>query len=68
MNEDTGEVTLTDRSALCAWVSSDPTKATVGAATGIITPVAAGETTVTATYDPADGVARADTVVVTVTA
>lgn len=35
--------------ATVAWASSDATKATVGAATGIVTAVAAGSTTVTAT-------------------
>lgn len=39
--------------ATVAWVSSDPTKATVGAATGILTAVAAGATTVTATLTAA---------------
>ncbi len=34
-----------------AWLSSDPTKATVGAATGVVTKVAAGTTQVTATVD-----------------
>ncbi len=37
---------------LCSFVSSDPTKATVSS-TGLVTGVAAGSTTVTATYLPA---------------
>jgi alpha-tubulin suppressor-like RCC1 family protein len=43
-----------DVSAQAAWVSSDPTRATVGG-TGIVTPVAAGGTTMTATYEGSEG-------------
>lgn len=68
LNEDTGEITLSDLTATVVWSSSDETKATVGAATGIVTAVAAGQATITATYDPADGEARTDTCVVTVVA
>ena len=68
LNEATGAITLTDLTTVCVWSSSDETKATVGAATGIVTAVAAGACVITATYDPADGVARTDTTAVTVVA
>lgn len=51
-------------SPACTFVSSDPTKATVSAA-GLVTPVAAGVTTITAT-NTASG--KTDTCVVTVQA
>lgn len=68
LNEATGVITLTDLTTTAVWSSSDETKATVGAATGIVTAVAAGACVITATYDPADGVARNDTTAVTVVA
>lgn len=46
----TGLAIQTDVTTSCAWTSSDTNKATVGAATGIVTAVAAGTTTITATY------------------
>lgn len=46
----------------CAWVSSDPTKATVGAATGVVTKVAAGSTNITATLKGVSSTPRAITV------
>ena len=51
-----------DRTAQATYVSSDPTKATVSA-TGLVTPVAAGPTTITATY-----AGKTDTTSVTVIA
>jgi hypothetical protein len=51
-------------SPACTYVSSDPTKATVSA-TGLVTPVAAGATTITVT-NTASG--KTDTCVVTVQA
>jgi hypothetical protein len=50
--------------ATVTWSSSDTTVATIGAATGILTPVAAGTTEITATstFDAA----RSDTITVTV--
>lgn len=49
----TGLVTLTDVTAACTWASATPSKATVGAATGIVTGAAggAGTSVITATYD-----------------
>lgn len=41
----------TDVTTLCAWLSSVTAKATVGAATGIVTPLEAGATVITATYN-----------------
>lgn len=55
-----------DRTAACSYTSSDATKATVGASTGLVTGVAAGTTTVTATYANPDGSGNlTDTVAVT---
>ena len=68
LDEETGEITLTDVTALCAWTTSDATKATVGEATGIVTAVAAGAANIQASYDPADGAARTDICAVTVVA
>lgn len=51
-----------DVTADATYVSSDPTKATVSAA-GLVSPVAAGSATITATY-----AGKTDTTVVTVTA
>jgi hypothetical protein len=48
-----------------AWASSDPTKATVNAATGLVTAVAAGNTNIS--FTSTDG-AKTDLVAVTVTA
>lgn len=42
--------TVTDVTTQCAWSSSVEAKATVGAATGIVTPVEAGATVITASY------------------
>lgn len=61
------DATLTDLSTTVAWTSSDETKATVGASTGLITGVGAGSCTVTATYTYASGKTLTDTVAVTVT-
>lgn len=44
-----------DRTSAATYVSSDATKATVGASTGLVTGVAAGTTNVTATYAKPDG-------------
>lgn len=43
--------TMTNVTTSATWTSSDETKATVGASTGILTKVAAGTTTITATYN-----------------
>jgi hypothetical protein len=43
--------TMTDVTTSATWTSSDTGKATVGANTGILTKVAAGTTTITATYN-----------------
>jgi hypothetical protein len=43
--------TMTNVTTSATWTSSDTGKATVGAATGILTKVAAGTTTITATYN-----------------
>jgi hypothetical protein len=56
-----------DRTAVCTYASSDATKATVGASTGLVTGVASGSTTITATYvDPQTGTNLTDTVAITV--
>lgn len=57
--------TPASQGVLATYVSSDPTKATVSA-TGLVTPVATGETTITVTavHDPS----QTDTCVVTVVA
>ncbi len=47
----TGVVTTTEVTTGCAWTSSVPGKATVGASTGLATGVAAGATVITASYD-----------------
>lgn len=57
--------TPANKGVLCTYVSSDPTKATVSSE-GLVTPVATGETTITATAVH-DG-ALTDTCVVTVVA
>lgn len=57
---------LKDVTADTLWTSSDTGKATVGAYTGIITKVAAGTTTVTATYTYTSGKTLTDTCAVTV--
>jgi hypothetical protein len=43
--------TMTNVTTSATWTSSDTGKATVGASTGILTKVAAGTTTITATYN-----------------
>lgn len=56
-----------NRTTSVSYTSSDATKATVGASTGLVTGVAAGSTTITATYVNPDGSGNlTDTVAVTV--
>jgi hypothetical protein len=43
--------TTTDVTTSCAWVSATPGVCTIGAATGIVTPVGAGTSVITATYN-----------------
>ncbi len=59
IDANTGFAAMTNMTgdATCTWLSSDATKATVNAATGKITAVAAGATTITATYAPGTAVA-----------
>lgn len=54
-----------DVTAASTYVSSDATKATVGNTTGLVTGVAAGTTTITASYVTPSGT-RTDTLVITV--
>lgn len=54
-----------NRTPNATYVSADPTKATVNA-TGLVTKVAVGSTTVTVSYDPPTGPVLTDTVTVTV--
>ena len=56
-----------DVSLMCVWTSSDPTKATAHAG-GFVNAVAAGSTTVTATYTDSNGTVFTDTCAVTVAA
>jgi hypothetical protein len=51
LNEATGAITMTDVTSGCTFVSGTPAAATVNANTGLATGVAAGTTTITATYD-----------------
>ncbi|HEY2067459.1 MAG TPA: Ig-like domain-containing protein [Gemmatimonadaceae bacterium] len=51
--KDASGTILTDRTV--TWSSSDPSKATVGSATGVVTAVSAGTTTVTATSEGQTG-------------
>lgn len=51
LDEATGEITMTDVTAACTYVSATPAKGTVGAGTGLVTGVAAGTTNITVTYD-----------------
>jgi hypothetical protein len=51
VDPDNGVMSQADVTAACTYVSSDPTKATVNASTGLVTGVAAGTTTITASYD-----------------
>ncbi|OMC55377.1 hypothetical protein A5747_13370 [Mycobacterium sp. IS-836] len=68
----TKQITVKDsngvnRTSSCTYSSSDATKATVGASTGLVTGVASGSTTITATYvDPQTGANLTDTVAITV--
>ncbi len=66
LNETTDAVTITDVTAASevAWSSSDETKATVAA--GVVTKVAAGAATITATYTYDTGKTMTSTCVVTV--
>jgi membrane-bound inhibitor of C-type lysozyme len=61
------DAATSDVSYLCSWTSSDVTKATVSPG-GWVTPVAAGSTTVTATYVSPTGTTFTDTSAITVTA
>lgn len=54
-----------DKTSTSTYVSSDPTKATVGASTGLVTGVAAGPTTITASHVTPSGT-RTDTLAITV--
>ena len=67
LNEATGEVTVTDVTAACAWVSGTPAKGTVGASTGLVTGAnsGAGTSLITATYDPDGGSGEAGIVATT---
>lgn len=69
LDEATGEVTLTDVTANCAWTSGTTGKGTVGASTGLVTGAngGAGTSVITATYDP-DGGSGANAIAVTTTA
>lgn len=60
------DAAIEDVTTSVAWTSSDATKATVGAATGVVTKVAAGTATITATYTYATGKTITDTIAVTV--
>jgi hypothetical protein len=55
-----------NRTPSATYSSADPTKATVNAS-GLVTGVAAGSTTITVSYDPPTGPVLTDTVAVTVT-
>ena len=57
---------MTDVSSAATWSSSDPSKATVSAS-GLVTPVAAGQTTITATYATKSGTATVTVPSATVT-
>lgn len=67
LNEATGEVTMTDVTAACAWTSATPAKGTVGAATGLVTGAngGAGTSVITASYDADAGGAGAAIVATT---
>lgn len=56
LNESTGAIVLTDKAAAVTvdWESSDEAKATVDT-NGVVTAVATGSATITASYTPADG-------------
>lgn len=51
----------------CSWTSSTPATATVGASTGVLTYVAAGTTTITASYTPPGGSPLTSTCSITLT-
>jgi hypothetical protein len=66
----TQQITVTDSNGFdvtadATFVSSTPAKATVSS-TGLVTGVAAGTTTITATYTPPGGSAKTDTTLITV--